>query len=204
MFPRRLAELGAHVVAFDFSPSFLDRARARTQDFTDRIEYRLVDAMNQQELLDLGIDRYDAAVCTMALMDMASIDSLISALSQLLRRGGRFVFSVPHPCFNNSSVTKVVEEIDTGGKLVTTYAVKVPRYIRSSVGQGVGAVGEPIPHLYFHRPLHELFDICFRASFVLDGLEEPVFETKPEPTRPLSWVNYAEIPPVLVARLRRL
>ena len=43
---------------------------------------------------------------------------------------------------------------------------------------------------------------CFSAGFVLDGLEEPVFDDAEESARPLSWTNYKEIPPVLVARLR--
>jgi hypothetical protein len=33
-------------------------------------------------------------------MDMASITPLLSVLPQLLRPGGRFVFSVTHPVFN--------------------------------------------------------------------------------------------------------
>jgi hypothetical protein len=139
----------------------------------------------------------------MALMDMAAIEPLISALSQLLKAGGRFVFSVLHPCFNSSAGCKLMaEEVDRDGELVVTYAVQVSRYIRSSAAKGVASAGQPVPQYYFHRPLSVLFDTCFRAGFVVDGLEEPVFGDAVGGSRLLSWGNYREIPPVLVARMR--
>ncbi len=38
----------------------------------------------------------------MALMDMADIEPLFSALRELLKPGGRFVFTVCHPAFNST------------------------------------------------------------------------------------------------------
>ncbi len=71
---RRLASLGAHVVATDFSAAFLARARARPSEHPERIEYALVDATDERQLLALGEGQFDAAVCNMGLMDMARID----------------------------------------------------------------------------------------------------------------------------------
>ncbi len=200
---RKMAQLGAEVVAFDFSERFLERAKARTTERVDRIDYRLIDATDEAELLTLGQGRFDAAVCTMALMDMTKIEPLTSALSQLLKPGGRFVFSVLHPCFNNPNGCKMVaEEEDKDGELVTAYSVKVSKYIRQSTAKGLGIVGQPAAQNYFHRPLSVLFEACFSAGFALDGLEEPVFDQAAEATRPLGWANYNEIPPVLVGRMR--
>src|SRR5688500_449378 len=53
-FARRLARLGARVVATDFAPRFLDRARERTAKHADAIDYRLVDATDEAQLLALG------------------------------------------------------------------------------------------------------------------------------------------------------
>ena len=41
--------------------------------------------------------------------------------------------------------------------------------------RGEGIVGQPEPHIYFHRPLNELLGVCFQAGFVMDGIEEPAF-----------------------------
>ena len=48
---RRLAQLGANVVATDFSPTFLDRARAGKGEYAGRLEYVLVDATDERQLL---------------------------------------------------------------------------------------------------------------------------------------------------------
>lgn len=204
VFSRRLAHLGAHVVATDFSPTFLERARARTTEHADRIEYILVDATDEAQLLALGEGRFDAAVCNMALQDMTMIEPLVHSLPKLLRPGGRFVFSVPHPAFNVPGGSKLaLEEEDHAGELVEVYYVKVSNYLRVPPTKGAGMPGEPAPHYYFHRPLSVLLGACFAAGFVLDALEEPAFGPEDRAGRPLGWANYKDIPPVLVARLRR-
>jgi 2-polyprenyl-3-methyl-5-hydroxy-6-metoxy-1,4-benzoquinol methylase len=200
---RWLAQLGATVVACDFSPTFLERARARDDDQADKINYHLVDATDSTQLLALGVGQFDAAVCTMALHDIPTIDPLLHALGQLLTPDGRFVFAVPHPCFNAAGGTTVVLEEDLADTLTAVYAVKVYRYLSVPVTRDAGMVGATTTHENFHRPLHTLLGACFAAGFVLDGLEEPAFGPGDQSSRPLGWANVKGIPPVLVARLRR-
>jgi len=107
-----------------------------------------------------------------------------------------------HPCFNSNDAQKVVEEGERDGEIVMTYSVKVSRYIQPFTEKGLGIIGQPVPQYYFHRPLSLLLNTHFRAGFVLDALEEPVFDQNARPDRPFSWENYREIPPVLIARLR--
>jgi 2-polyprenyl-3-methyl-5-hydroxy-6-metoxy-1,4-benzoquinol methylase len=199
-FSRRLAALGCRVLACDFCSSFLQCARARTTEHTERIEYRLVDLSDRQQLRGLGEGRFDAAVCGMALMDMATIDPLLEALAVVLVPGGRFVFSVLHPCFNSTGCTLTAELEDRQGELQTTHAVKVARYLSLGPEKGVGIPGQPAPHYYFHRSLAALFSACFGQGFVLTGLEEPAFPRRDE-ARVLNWESLADIPPVLVARM---
>ena len=109
-----------------------------------------------------------------------------------------------HPCFNNPSTVHTGEHEDRDGTLVTTWSVKVSRYMTAEQRPGVAMPGQPVPHTYFHRSLSELLGIAFDTGFMLDGLEERAF---PPDNRggstPLSWNgHFAEIPPVLVCRLR--
>lgn len=201
VFSRRLAGLGARIVATDFSEKFLERARARTTESARRVEYRLVDATDEEQLLALGEKRYDAAVCNMALMDMAIIEPLIRTLAKLLEPEGRFVFSVQHPCFNSNATRMVTEEEDRDGELVESHSAKLTDYLHIPPGKGAGMPGEPNPHYYFHRSISELFNVCFAAGFVLDGIQEPAFDGDAKSDRPLSWTNLRGIPPVLVARM---
>jgi len=201
---RRLAALGARVVACDFATEMLAYARQRTVERADEIAYHVVDATDEAALLALGEGSFHAALCQMALFDMAEIRPLMRALTRLLRPGGRFVFSVIHPCFNNPHVVQVAEMEDREGEIVTVYSVKVSGYMTESIARGVAMLGQPRPQLYFHRPLQALLRAGLDAGLVLDGLEERAFPPEHPPGRlPLSWSGkYAEIPPVLVARLR--
>lgn len=207
LYARRLAALGAgEVVAFDLAEEMIAHARRRTTAHQERIRYLVLNAADEPALLALGERSFDAAVCNMALMDMAEIDPLMHALARLLRPGGRFVFSVLHPCFNNPYILQVGEQADREGQIVTQYSVKVPRYVTPGVARGAAIPGQPEPQLYFHRPLQVLLGAAFAAGLALDGLEERAFPPgHPSGRNPLSWGgNYSEIPPVLVARLRIL
>jgi 2-polyprenyl-3-methyl-5-hydroxy-6-metoxy-1,4-benzoquinol methylase len=201
---RRLAAMGAEVVAVDFAEELIARARQRTTQDAERITYHVLDVTDETALSALGEGRFDAALCQMALFDMAQIDPLMRALARLLRVGGRMVFSVIHPCFNNPHMAHVAEMEDREGDIVTVYSVKILCYMTSSVSKGAAIAGQPVPQLYFHRPLQELLGAGLRAGFVLDALEERAFPPDHPPgSSPLSWgSNFSEIPPVLVARLR--
>ena len=204
MTSRRLANMGADVVAFDFSKEMIKYARARTQPHSGRIEYLVADGTNDQELIRLGEKRFDGAICHMALFDMADISPLLRALSRLLKPLSPFVFALIHPCFNNRGMAHVAEMEELDGEFVTRYAVKIRAYMTPSMTPGIAIHGQSQQHLYFHRPLQELFGACFKEGFVLDGFEECAFPSDYHGgTTPLSWSgNFSEIPPVLVARMR--
>jgi len=202
-FARRMAALGATITAVDHSEKFIQRARERTPDHADKIEYRVLNASDTSALITLGEKRFDAAVCTMALMDMSSIEPLISTLPKLLKPGGRFVFSVTHPVFNSGSSRLVAEQYDKDGEILTRYGVTITDYARPYAHMGLGIIGQPVPQHYFHRPISLLFNTCFRHGFVLEGLEEPTFPEgfQGKSRMPLSYNNMPTIPPVLVARM---
>ncbi|GAG19398.1 unnamed protein product, partial [marine sediment metagenome] len=178
-------------------------ARKRTVEHADRIEYQVIDATDRDAMLSLGEGRFDAAVCTMAIMDMEEIEPLAEVLPRLLVPGGRFVFSIMHPCFNNPSTRMSAEHEDRDGDLRTVRTVKTARYMTPFSAKGIGIVGQPVPQIYFHRPLHVLLALFLRNGFVIDGLEETAFTDSSKARGPLSWDHYPEIPPVLLVRLRR-
>jgi 2-polyprenyl-3-methyl-5-hydroxy-6-metoxy-1,4-benzoquinol methylase len=202
-FTRRMAAIGAIITAIDHSEKFIKRARERTTEHADRTEYRVLDAADKSALLTLEGKGFDAAVCTMGLMDMSSIEPLISTLPKLLKPGGRFVFSVLHPAFSSGTTRLVAEEDVKDGEVVTSYGVTITDYARPFVHMGIGIMGQPVPQHYFHRPISLLFNTCFKHGFVLDGMEEPTLpeELKGKSRMPLSFNNMPTIPPVLVARM---
>ncbi len=204
---RRMAKLGAQVLAVDFSAELLRFAAARSQNYGGQIEYRRVDATDEAALLDLGAGSFDAVLCNMALFDMAEFRPLTRAAFRLLRPGGCFVYSIVHPSFNSSHLKKVAEEEDTAEGVVTRFAIKVYTYMTPETIPGHAMAEQPLAQPYFHRPLSDYLAAAFEAGFVVDGFEERAFPPG-QPDRPrsmlLSWGSrFSEFPPVLVVRLRR-
>jgi SAM-dependent methyltransferase len=201
---RRLAAGGAEVVAFDFSAKMIEIARERSAGST--VDFRVLDATDREALLALGESSFDGALCNMAIMDLADLPPLMESVARLLCPGGRFVFSICHPCFNNPSVVQIGELEDREGDFVTTYAVKISRYQTPFTRAGAAMHGQPEPHPYFHRSLQTLLGAAFDAGLAVDGLEERAFPPENrDGTTSLSWNgNFSEIPPVLVVRLRRM
>ena len=206
-FSRRLAELGATVRATDVSPKLIELACERTaarSELADRIIYAVLDAADPESLSQADGAPFDAAVCNMAIMDTIEIDPLFQALPTLLKPGGRFVFTIMHPCLNNPGGTTLTQEdADLDGVYTSTFAVRVIKYRTTGATRGLAVLGQPVPQWYFHRTLSDLLNAAFRAGLVMDGLEEPYFP--PEVSRDvqtLSWRRFTEIPPVLAVRLR--
>jgi len=115
-------------------------------------------------------------------MDMAPIDELARAIPRLLRAGGRFVFSVLHPCFGGSGATRFAEERYEKSGVVTAIGVKVSRYLSAWHELGNFMTGQPEPHICYNRPISALLAPFFAAGLSLDGLAEPAF-APPAPQR---------------------
>ena len=202
-FTRRMATLGASIVAIDHAERFLDRARERTTERIERIRYLELDATDPPALVSLGEECFNAAVCTMALMDMSSITPLISSLPRLLKPQGRFVFSVSHPAFNSGTARHVAEQFEHDGKVTSRSGITVTEYAKPFGYRGLGIPGQPEPHYYFHRSISLLFNTCFKYGFVLDAVEEPVFPEgfHSSSDSPFAYGRMPLIPPILVARM---
>ncbi|HWE01261.1 MAG TPA: class I SAM-dependent methyltransferase [Tepidisphaeraceae bacterium] len=201
-YARRMSRLGVKVIAFDGAPTFIDRAHARTTKDDGDVEYGVLDATDPSALLSLGENRFDAAVCSMAMMDLPAIAPLLAAVRRSLKPGGRFVFSVPHPCFNSCGLRMTAELVENDGKLSQVYGVQVTQYLRSSAALSTGIINQPEPHYLFHRPMGMLIGECFAAGFTLDGLEEPAFAPGAKAKSAFSWAKRPQIPPALVVRVR--
>lgn len=199
-FARRMSELGADVLATDFSEAMLERARSHGGD----VEYRSVDATIEEQVLTLGEpESFDAIVSNMAIMDMESVEPMAAAASRLLRPRGRFVFSTLHPAFNSGEARPTVELDPEGSAATDVYSVKVSNYGRAFTGKGVALPDQPIEQWYFHRPLWMILQPFFEHGFALNGLEEPLLTPDGEEPRRPEYV-YTQLPGVLVGRMLRM
>jgi 2-polyprenyl-3-methyl-5-hydroxy-6-metoxy-1,4-benzoquinol methylase len=198
-FSRRLSDLGANVIAFDYSSKMIERAKLRTKDITN-ISYRVIDATDTTALIDLGKENFDRAVANMALMDISDVRPLITSLFELLRHEGTIVFSIPHPCFQNPGMRKIQETEDINGAIITKNSIQIFNYLAPEQYQAIGIRGQSVPHYMFHRPLSYYFDLFFSSEFILDGFIEPSFKKEQDEGK----FDWYEIPPVGIFRFKKV
>ena len=149
-----LAEQGIDVLAFDYSQRMVELARKRQARFNDRIEFCVADVTKYEDMMSLKRNKpFTKAVSNMAIMDISDIDNLFRCVNKLLAENGYFEFSTQHPCF----VT-----------LTNKYMTKHNYY-------GEAIEGQPQKQCYYHRSLQDIFEICFRHGFIIDGFYEACF-----------------------------
>lgn len=196
---RKLANLGANVTGIDFSEELIKLAREYPGPSGNPM-YALADVTKTEQLRPWMDQSFDAAVCNMALFDISDIEPLIASLPGMLKPGGTFIFSLLHPSFNNSSTVKMLEEYDEG-ELTHRFSLKIDKYLSIYSQKGVALRGQQVSQVYFNRPLQYYLHLLFDQGFVMDRFDEPRL-VREEGGSPLSWgSNFAEIPPVLIARM---
>ncbi|SDT42565.1 class I SAM-dependent methyltransferase [Microlunatus soli] len=96
-FSRLLAERGAEVVGVEPADVLLARAQTIERERGQGITYVRADLST---LPEVG-QPFDAVVCSMVLLAVPDLQSAMSACVDAMRPGGRFVFSITHPAFEN-------------------------------------------------------------------------------------------------------
>ncbi len=93
---RRLAALGATVTAVDTSERLIGIAGELDKREEHGIKYAVAEPTDLSVLED---SVFDDIVCNMGLMIARDLSGTIAELARLVKLGGRFVFTVLHPCF---------------------------------------------------------------------------------------------------------
>ncbi|EGD94667.1 hypothetical protein TESG_02175 [Trichophyton tonsurans CBS 112818] len=198
-----MAQKGSSVLATDGSSAMVTKARARQskrleENGEGKVSYKILDVTDPQHFEELIQSRgigaggaFDIITMNMAIMDVSTLEHLANALPKLLKRdGGRFVATLLHPLFT-CGVTRAVEYRDNpeSGREEAFHSLKMTKYL----------------HLYFHRPMHEIFAPFFKAGLVLDALEEPNFDEAYVKARDLdigSLRQFTQFPKILAFRMK--
>ncbi|MCX8053822.1 MAG: methyltransferase domain-containing protein [Armatimonadetes bacterium] len=109
---RRLATMGAKVTAVDTS----DRLIGIAGELDKREEHGIRYVVAQPtDLSAIGDSVFDDIVCNMGLLITKDLPGTVSELARLVKLGGRFIFSVLHPCFTMPDACWISDE---DGKLL--------------------------------------------------------------------------------------
>ena len=95
-FSRRLAALGAKVTAVDGSERLVGIAREINEREHFKIKYAVAESTDLSVIED---SVFDDIVCNMGVMSVRDMSSMVAELARMVKLGGRFIFSIVHPCF---------------------------------------------------------------------------------------------------------
>ncbi len=173
---RKLAGLGLQVVGVDASPRLIESAKERSQGLS--IEYAVADA---RSLGGAGLaEKFDAAICTMALMNIEPMEPVLRGAAELLKPGAPLVLVILHPAFRAPGQTAWGWDEKGAGanKNGPKQFRRVDGYLSNgqtpiTMNPGDVAKGEtPVQTWTFHRPLQGYIKALSEASFLVESLEE--------------------------------
>lgn len=119
--------------------------------------------MDATDLKEFSSNHFDLVTCFMSLQDIENFEGAISEVARVLRNWGRFVFSVPHPCFE----TIIVDGKRTSAARRYFGAVKYPVQWKRE------RLVKPFTTTSFHRTLTDYLDALFRSKLFVSNLVEP-------------------------------
>ncbi|OKL54846.1 hypothetical protein BSZ39_01845 [Bowdeniella nasicola] len=164
---RYLASLGAHVVGIDIAPGMLGEAH-RIDAELGRAPLPLLAAdACALPLADQVVDLAFSAFGAIAFVP--DVAPLYAEVARVLRPGGRWVFSAPHPMrwvFSD-------DPVDVEPELIRSYFDRTP-YLEGH--------GDQVSYAEFHHTLEDHVAALAASGFVIESLREPQFAPGVETT----------------------
>ena len=194
---RFLYKKGATYVGVDYSKTFIQTARRRSEDFSS-ILYQQCDATKLNALKQISTIinpaiKFDVIICSMVMHDLSSIDALYEALPHLLKGNGQFVFAIPSPHYN--SVYNSIYNGNDIGVLTTAYDVGIMKMEKAKPSQ-------PYAQCNFHRSLSSYINPLAQKGFSLTEIREPVATDSALIKSSNFWRVASKIPQVLICSFK--
>lgn len=167
---RRLARAGARITAIDGTGRMIKNARGHDPLNSLKIAYLVANASDLTSIVD---DSFDIVFANMSLMDIEDAQGAISEVGRVLRKGGRFVASISHPCFDNGAnsgwlIEKVFFE-PTIYRRIRAYR----KPFSESIPWRVLNRSDKSYTLAYHRPLNWYAKTISESGMAIFALEEP-------------------------------
>ena len=159
---RILARKGAEVTGVDFSEQMIRFAQQAEEKERLDICYRVMDAASLGEVSN---NHFDLVTCFMSLQDIKDFRKAISEVARVLKEGGRFIFSIPHPCTEQIRLNK------HEGK--TRAAERYFGATEYTIDWNMNRLAKPFRTTSFHRPLAAYFDALYKSKLSVKRLIEP-------------------------------
>jgi ubiquinone/menaquinone biosynthesis C-methylase UbiE len=151
-FSELLKKRGGKIVGVDYSRKFIEIAKKRKSE----VEFRVGSSSNMSFLKK---NSFDYIVCNFGLHDIKDLKGTIKECSRVIKKGGKFVWVIPHPAFYLNKKVKrnggYFKEIHGYKKLNT----KTINWFEA-------------PFTQYHRPIEYYFNELFKGGFLISGFKE--------------------------------
>lgn len=180
------ARRAKNILGIDISERMIEEAKHRHKRSNLSFRFISVELLAREEK-----KQYDICLSNMSVITMPNLSSSIHAIATLLKAGGKFVFSIAHPCFWNFYRS---DESRARFNYWNSHSVSAP--FRITFDQ------KPLPvsTTYFHRSLTTYFNCLAKAGLQLEELLEP----KPSKNVPRDYVSAFSLPRFMVLCARKL
>lgn len=165
---RLLAKKGAKAFGVDISKRFIQIAEQKEKEVPCGIRYYVGTLCN---LPMFGDETFDLIVSNLVLMDVRDLEKAVKELHRVLKKEGKLVFSIMHPCFSSPPVYGWVRIPPDSNRREDWVHWKVDRYFERSLE--TWQYGDMPPTYSFHRPLSDYVKILLRNGFTITDFEEP-------------------------------
>jgi len=166
---RLLAKKGAKMVGIDLSRRFIEIAEQKEKETPLGIMYYIGTLCN---LAMFQNETFDMIISNLAIMDVHDLEKAVNELHRILKKNGKLIFSIMHPCFSSPPIHGWVRmPLDSNRKEDWLYW-KVDRYFERSVE--IWQYLDWPPTYSFHRPLSDYIKTLVRNSFTITDFEEPI------------------------------
>ncbi|MES9826600.1 MAG: class I SAM-dependent methyltransferase [Candidatus Thiodiazotropha endolucinida] len=112
------------------------------------------------------VEEFDLAFSHLVAHVVDDLREFLLSLIPCIKKGGHFIFSIPHPCFYNEYKNFFGEEYN--------YMTSMSKEISFTITNDTKNIIEGVP--YHHRPLSDYINSLVGSGFVVDGF----LETYPE------------------------
>jgi SAM-dependent methyltransferase len=168
-FSRKLAGAGARVQAFDYSGNLLALAADEKSKSPLGIQYERLDAGLISDRFEP--QSFDLVTGCMSIADIFPLDAALAGIHSVLKTGGKFCFSLPHPIATPPG-SRWEKDPDNGfaGRMMSSYFGR--RRVASGLNRVVGKVEGPEIKVW-HMPVSDWQQLLSDVGFAVARFAEP-------------------------------
>jgi ubiquinone/menaquinone biosynthesis C-methylase UbiE len=199
-FARAIAGAGAKVVGIDIAGELIKLAK----DQSGKNETFLV--LSAEKMTSLLANRFDAAICVLALQNIKNLQAAILEISHVLKPGGRCIIVLNHPAFRipGASSWSYDEAANTQYRNINKYLSEISQEVDMTQGE-LDPKNKKFT-MSFHRPLQVYFKAFAKAGLCVTRLEEWVSHKTSDagPRKAAEDLARKEIPLFMCLELKKI